>query len=163
MKTLNLILVFTVFFFSSFTLFAGNGTSLPSLRIKQQSLNSYVNADGVKAEMAKMEKVKAKVCACQILSLSSNNENHDYVAVFAEKTNNGNLNFEYATAMNVLEKEKKQIKEVFYPKMKMVQKITAYTSCDILASRLKTSNLHIDLKVYEIYDADILGNENVGK
>lgn len=163
MKTLNLIFVFVVFFSSFNTLFAGNGTSLPSLKFKQQQLESYLNADGVKAAMVNMEKVKAKVCACQILSLSSNNENHDYVAVLAEKTNNGNLNFEYATAMNVLEKEKKQIKEVFYPKMKMLQKITAYTSCDILASRLKTSNLHIDLKVYEIYDADILGNENVGK
>lgn len=101
----------------------------------------------------------AKVCACQILNVSNNNEEIKYVAVMVEKTNFGELNNSFSVAMNVLEKEKKQMKTLFFPTMKTVEKYTVYSSCQALAGRLK--NLNNTLKVYDILDADILGNKNL--
>ena len=101
----------------------------------------------------------AKVCACQILNVSNNNDQINYVAVMVEKTNFGELNNSFSVAMNVLEKEKKQMKSLFFPTMKTVEKYTVYSSCQALAGRLK--NLNNSLKVYDILDADILGSKDL--
>ena len=101
----------------------------------------------------------AKVCACQILNVSSNNETYQYVAVMAEKTNQGELNNSYSVAKSVLEKEKKLMKNQFYPKMKVLEKYTVFSSCKTLAAKLASVNS--ELKVYDILDADILGNVNI--
>lgn len=101
--------------------------------------------------------VAAKVCACQIMNVSSNNEQMEYVAVLSEKTNNGELNDSYSIAMSVVEKEKKQMKNRFYSKIKVLEKYTAYSSCQSLLGRLQVA--HGELKVYEILDADILGSK----
>lgn len=98
----------------------------------------------------------AKVCACQILNVSSNNEELKFVAVMAEKTNHGELNNSFSVALSVLEKEKKQMKSQFYSKMKVLEKYTVFSSCKTLAAKLATTNA--DLKVYDILDADILGS-----
>lgn len=98
----------------------------------------------------------AKVCACQILRVSSNNEKMEYVAVFSEKTNNGVSNNSFSVAMSVLEKEKRQMKNHFYPKMKVVERYTAFSNCRTLAGRLRSDNGN--LKIYDILDADILGS-----
>ena len=98
----------------------------------------------------------AKVCACQILNVSSNNETLQYVAVMVEKTNLGELNNSYSIAKSVLEKEKRLMKNQFYPKMKVLEKYTVFSSCKTLAAKLTIANS--DLKVYDILDADILGS-----
>jgi len=103
----------------------------------------------------------AKVCACQILNVSSNNETLQYVAVMVEKTNLGELNNSYSKAKSVLEKEKKLMKNQFYPKMKVLDKYTVFSSCKTLAAKLAIENS--ELKVYDILDADILGNSNISK
>ena len=100
-----------------------------------------------------------KVCACQILNVANNNEEINYVAVMVEKTNFGELNNSFNVAMNVLEKEKKQMKTMFFPTMKTVEKYTVYSSCKALAGRLK--NLNNTIKVYDILDADILGSKYI--
>ncbi len=103
----------------------------------------------------------AKVCACQILNVSSNNETLQYVAVMVEKTNNGELNNSYSIAKSVLEKEKKLMKNQFYPKMKVLEKYTVFSSCKTLAAKLASVNN--ELKVYDILDADILGSVYISK
>lgn len=103
----------------------------------------------------------AKVCACQILNVSSNNESLQYVAVMVEKTNVGELNNSYSVAKSVLEKEKKLMKNQFYPKMKVLEKYTVFSSCKALAAKLAIANS--DLKVYDILDADILGSVYLNK
>jgi len=96
----------------------------------------------------------AKVCACQILNVSSNNERYEYVAVMAEKSSQSGLNDSYSVAKSVLEKEKRLMKNQFYPKMKVLEKYTVFSSCKALADKLASENS--ELKVYDILDADIL-------
>jgi len=110
------------------------------------------NNEPVNKEVAKVK--AAKVCACQILNVSSNNERLEYVAVMAEKTNQGELNNSYSVAKSVLEKEKRLMKNQFYPKMKVLEKYTVFSSCKALAIKLASENS--ELKVYDILDADIL-------
>ena len=105
--------------------------------------------------------IAAKVCACQILNVSSNNERLEYVAVMAEKTNQGELNNSYSVAKSVLEKEKRLMKNQFYPKMKVLEKYTVFSSCKALAIKLADENS--ELKVYDILDADILGDSNLNR
>ena len=117
------------------------------------------NNEPVNNEVSKAK--AAKVCACQILNVSSNNERLEYVAVMAEKTNLGELNNSYSVAKSVVEKEKRLMKNQFYPKMKVLEKYTVFSSCKSLAVKLASEN--IELKVYDILDADILGNINISK
>lgn len=102
------------------------------------------------------EATAAKVCACQIMSVASNNEKLEYVAVFSEKTNYGELNNSFTVALTVLEKEKKTMKSLFFPTMKVVEKYTAYSSCKTLAGQL--TKVNSELKIYSMLDADILGS-----
>ena len=145
-------------FMPSFALFANPGNlTRPSFVRSNNFFTVLRNADksigGIGGETPKA----AKVCACQIMNVSSNNEQMEYIAVFSEKTNNGELNNSYSIAMNVLEQEKKQMKARFYSKIKVVEKYTVYSSCQTLLGRLQTTNG--DLKVYEMLDADILGSK----
>ncbi len=117
------------------------------------------NNEPVNKEIPKAK--AAKVCACQILNVSSNNERLEYVAVMAEKTSLGELNDSYSVAKSVIEKEKRLMKNQFYPKMKVLEKYTVFSSCKTLAAKLASEN--IELKVYDILDADILGNVHISK
>jgi hypothetical protein len=135
--------------------FAGNGDkkakSVPKTGTPTGTISNNTGNDAGKGA--------AKVCACQLLSVASSNEQFAYVAVFAEKTNYGNLDNSFSIAMSVLEKEKKQMKEQFYSKVKLVKKFTAYSSCKTLLGQLQVGN--DELRVYDILDADILGNKNI--
>ena len=75
------------------------------------------------------EQRKAKVCACQIFRVESNNEKQNFIAVFAQATNTGDLSFNFASANTVLEKEKKHLKGFFYTKIKTAENVTAATEC----------------------------------
>ena len=107
----------------------------------------FLTASSVKKEAS------PKICACQILQVNSSNENIARLAVFAEKRSNGELEYEQKIAKSVLDKEKKNMKLLFYPKMKLIQSITSFTDCQTLYKQLQL--LNDGVKMYEIVDADI--------
>jgi hypothetical protein len=95
----------------------------------------------------------AKVCACQILNLRSNNLHVKNAVVFAEKTNTEGEN-DLDKAKLRLEKEKRMLKILFYNKIQVLAKTTASTDCNTLFQQLKKKQA--DLLLYEILNADII-------
>lgn len=162
MKPLNRLSLLLAFLLPVSTLFADPGSNSRPYFVRSANFfklihNNY-KEEPVTYNMlpAATPATGAKVCACQILKVASNNEKLEYVAVFAEKTNYGELTNSFTVAISVLEKEKKLMKNQFYPKMKVVEKISVYSSCKTLAGQLRSVNGN--LRVYEILDADILGS-----
>ncbi len=92
-----------------------------------------------------------KVCSCQILNLESTNYNHHYVVLLAEKTNDGQSSA-FRIAKNRIRKEKKQLKNLFYDKVKVVAEIHGTGSCKSMFYKLKMVNRNLQL--YEILNAD---------
>lgn len=161
MKPLNRLSLLLAFLLPVTTLFADPGSNSRPYFVRSANFFKLVHSNYKEEPVtnnlpASNPATSAKVCACQILNVASNNEKLEYVAVFAEKTNNGELNNSFSTAIRVLEQEKKQMKKQFYSKMKVVEKISVYSSCKTLAGQLRSDNGN--LKVYEILDADILGS-----
>ena len=101
---------------------------------------------------APIEKNNAKICACQLMDVKSNNEDLQNLVVFAEKTNNGDLTNEQKIAMTVLQKEKKNMK-TFYSEIKITREIVVATDCGSLYKQLKGA--YNNLKVFGTLDADI--------
>ena len=94
----------------------------------------------------------AKVCACQILNLRSNNLHLKNAVVFAEKTNiDGQADL--AKAKTRLEKEKRLLRILFYNKIQVVAKTTAATDCNTLFLQMKKKQ--DNLLMYEVLDADV--------
>lgn len=94
----------------------------------------------------------AKVCACQILNLHSNNRHLENAVVFAEKTiQEGQADL--AIAKIRLEKEKKQLKLLFYDRVNVVAETTAATDCNTLYLQLKKKIAN--LLMYEVLNADV--------
>ena len=102
----------------------------------------------------KKEKNRSKVCACEILKLRNNNAEQENVAIFSEITNNGDINAEYKTALEILQKQKKNMKDQYYDKVKVNQTITAAMDCKTLY--LKMAKSEGGLVMYDILDADVL-------
>lgn len=105
------------------------------------------------------EPAVAKVCACQILRVASKNEKEAIIAVFAQATNNGDLSFGYASAMNVLDKEKKHLKDFFFTKIKTTENVTAATTCSMLYKNIQVK--YADVKMYDVLDADALSDKKI--
>lgn len=101
---------------------------------------------------APVEKNTAKVCACQLLDVKSNNEDFQNLAVFAEKTNNGDVPTEKQAALAVLQKEHKNLKN-FYSTITVKREIVAMSDCSTLVKQLRGA--YDNLKVFETLDADI--------
>jgi hypothetical protein len=99
------------------------------------------------------EKV-ARICSCQILRVASNNDNEQLIAVFAEGTNKGNLSAAYSVAGALLQKEKKFLENQFYSKVKLEEKLTAGSDCNLLYKNIKVK--YNAVKLYEVLDADVL-------
>jgi hypothetical protein len=97
--------------------------------------------------------VVTKICSCQILDMKSSNYDHRHVAVFAEKTFNGNAQ-DCQVAHSALEKEKKQLKKLFYDKLEVVSAHAEQTDCKTLYVKLKYADQNLVL--YEVLNADIL-------
>jgi hypothetical protein len=111
-----------------------------------------MNADRL-LEKARDSRNTAKVCACEIMKLQNSNDSYDQVAVFAEKTNNGDLSADYKKASLTLNGERKHMKEYFFDVVQVTQKIVAPTDCVSLYLSMKSSEAN--LKMYDILDADI--------
>jgi len=101
---------------------------------------------------APVEKNNAKICACQLMDVKSNNEDLQNVVVFAEKTNNGDLSNEQKATMEVIQKERKNLK-AFYSKVTVTREIIVTTDCASLYKQLKGA--YDNLKVFETLDADV--------
>ncbi|MEP7279120.1 MAG: hypothetical protein ABI813_10795 [Bacteroidota bacterium] len=101
----------------------------------------------------------AKVCACQVLRVVSKNEKETLIAVFAQAVNSGDISFKFASAMTVLEKEKKHLKDLFFTKIKTTENLTAATECSMLYKNIQVK--YADIKLYDILDADALSNRLV--
>lgn len=108
----------------------------------------------LKEKKSLFEVNSAKVCACQILRVASNNEEEKLIAVFAQGSNNGNLSANFATASSILEKEKKHMKAFFYTKIKTTENITAPTPCNMLYKNIQVK--YANVKMYDVLDADAL-------
>lgn len=100
-------------------------------------------------------KASAKVCSCQILRVESNNEQQQYIAIFAQQTSTGNLSSDFGMASNVLQKEKKHLQNLFFTKVKVKENLNAESECGLLYMNIRAKYDH--LKMYGILDADALG------
>ena len=105
------------------------------------------------------EATAAKVCACQIMRVSSKNENETLIAVFAQGTNNGDLSANFAAASSVVEKEKKHLKGLFYDKITTTENATAPTACSQMYKNIQ--NKYANVKIYDVLDADALNNKHL--
>jgi len=92
-----------------------------------------------------------RICSCQILNLESANYDHRYVVLLAEKTNDGSSAV-YAAAKNRIAKEKKQLKQMFYDRVKVVAEMQGTGSCKSMFFRLRAADSQLQL--YEILNAD---------
>lgn len=95
--------------------------------------------------------IAVKVCSCQILNMESKNYNHRYVVLLAEKTNDGHSSA-FTIARNRIRKEKKQLKNLFYDKVKVVAELQGTGSCKSMFYKLRMVDRNLQL--YEILNAD---------
>ncbi|HTN06399.1 hypothetical protein [Agriterribacter sp.] len=97
-------------------------------------------------------KAAGTVCVCEIMELRNNNMQISNVAVFAEKTNKGNIGNEYKMAERIINRERKQMKLVHFDAVKTNTRIAVTTNCLSLYMKLKEATP--ELKLYDILDAD---------
>lgn len=157
-------IVFTLVFLCSYAsnCFAGTGIVRP---VKAASYNkklitrldsllsSPVLAVSKKSELFDKDAdlSSSRICTCQVLNLESSNYDHRSVVLLAEKTNDGSPGA-YSTAKNRLLKEKKQLKKMFYDKIKVVSEFQGAGSCKSMFYRLHATDKNLQL--YEILNAD---------
>jgi hypothetical protein len=133
--------------------FAGDASVRPVSFLPKNFLSTVKNVDADFALNEINRSKGAKICSCQILNLESANYQHRNVAVFAEKTNHGNYSSDYKIAKDAIEKEKRHLRQMFYDKLKVVNKIAQTTDCRSLYIKLKGADS--SLVMYDILDADI--------
>jgi hypothetical protein len=143
MKPLNRRILLPVLLLSALATNANPKSSIPFFNTATL-INSIKNAP--------VEKNNAKICACQLMDVKSANEDLQNLAVFAEKTNNGDLSNEQQITMQVLKSERKSLK-TFYSKVTITREIIVATDCASLKKQLKGA--YDNLKVFETLDADI--------
>ena len=137
--------------FATATVFAGSGN--PSKIIFPATFTASLK------ENKSLYERTAKVCACQVLRVASNNEEENFIAVFAQGTNNGDLTANFATARTILEKEKKHLQQFFYTKISTTESVTAATECSMLYKNIQVK--YHAVKLYDVLDADALSNKQV--
>ncbi|MCS3799192.1 hypothetical protein [Niastella sp. OAS944] len=128
--------------------FANDGRHAPSLFTTARFMASVKRIDSINAVNA-----TAKVCACQILNLRSNNHQVKNAVVFAEKTNKEG-NDDLVKAKMRLEKEKRLMRILFFPKIEVLASTSSATDCNTLFIQLKKKQ--DDLLLYEVLNADII-------
>jgi hypothetical protein len=129
---------------------------------EQFNLNAFVKASvnllgendaKIESFLNKLKKKKlTSICVCEILELQNNNSKFTNVAIFAEKTNKGNIGNGYKTAERMIAKEKKQMKAIYFDAIKINTKMAVASNCLSLYMKLKVQAPA--LKLYDILDAD---------
>ncbi|MBS1599799.1 MAG: hypothetical protein JST75_16355 [Bacteroidetes bacterium] len=133
--------------------FAGDASVRPVSPLPDNFMTTVKKADAGFSLHETKSISAVKICSCQILSMESSNYQHRNVAVFAEKTNHGDYSADAKIAKNAIEKEKKNLKHLFYDKVKVVNHISRTTDCKSLYIQLKGADR--SLVMYDILDADI--------
>src|ERR1700693_6206297 len=87
--------------------FAGQGSVRPVMSVSFVSVN-IEKLDSILSNRVSVSST-GKICSCQVLNLESSNFDHRYVALLAEKKNDGSRTA-YAIAKNRIQKEKKHLK-----------------------------------------------------
>jgi hypothetical protein len=95
--------------------------------------------------------ISGRICSCQVLNLESSNYDHRNVVLLAEKTDFASSSGFKATRSRI-EKEKKQLKKLFYNKVKTVAEMQGRGSCKSMYFRLHSADGQLQL--YEILNAD---------
>jgi hypothetical protein len=131
----------------SITTLANDGSNTPSPFTTARFMASVKRVDSIIAV-----NTPAKVCACQILNLRSNNHHVKNAVVFAEKTSKEGQE-DLVKAKMRLEKEKRLMRILFFNKIEVIAKTTAATDCNTLFMQLKKKQ--DDLLLYEVLNADI--------
>jgi hypothetical protein len=160
-------IAFTLFILcpAASSIFAGTGSVKPVLQPSFTSLNilkldSFLSASVSVIQVKNISESSpdassesgSRVCSCQILNLGSSNYDHRYVVLLAEKTNDGRSS-DFTIARNRIQKEKKQLKQLFYDKVKVVAEMQGTGSCKSMFFRLRAADRHLQL--YEILNADV--------
>lgn len=130
------------------TTLANDGRNSPSQFTTARFMASVKRVDSIIAVHA-----TAKVCACQILNLRSNNHHVKNAVVLSEKTNKEGDN-DLVQAKMRLEKEKSLMRILFFPRIEVIARTTAETDCNTLFIQLKKKQ--DDLLLYEVLNADIV-------
>jgi hypothetical protein len=130
------------------TTLANDGHSAPSIFNATRFLTTVKTFDSIATANA-----TAKVCACQILNLRSNNHHVKNAVVFAEKTNSDGQS-DMAKARTRVEKEKRILRILFYNRIQVIAKTTAATDCNTLFLQMKKKQ--DNLLLYEVLNADIV-------
>ena len=97
---------------------------------------------------------RAKVCACQLLQVSSNNQPYTFIAVFAEAANTGNSSLVLNGADLILEKEKKHLRNFFFSSVRTAAKMTAILGCEAMTAQVREK--YESVTIYSVLDADAL-------
>jgi len=98
----------------------------------------------------------SKICSCQILRVESNNAPAQFIAVFAQGTQSGDLTAHLNQAADLLEKEKKHLQTFFFSKVKTLEKLSSESPCNQLYQHFKSR--YEDLRLYDVLDADALSH-----
>ena len=116
---------------------------------------SVLNGSAAKIE-AILDRVKSResssICVCEVLELQNNNSTFTNVAIFAEKTNKGNIGNGYKIAERLIAREKKQMRSIYFDAVKINTKVAVASNCLSLYMKLKATAP--GLKLYDILDAD---------
>ena len=149
---------------ASLNIFAGSGSAKPvqvfliqmnqiqkldELLSKSRTILTDNNSSTVSPATAEST---GRICSCEILDMESLNYHHQHVVLLAEKTNHGGA-ADYNQAKRRLQKEKKQLKRLFYDKIKLVSAFQGTGTCKSMYVKLKSADSHLQL--YEILNADI--------
>ena len=94
----------------------------------------------------------SSICVCEILELQNNNSKFNNVAIFAEKTNKGDIGNGYKIAERLIAREKKQMRSIYFDEVKINTKVAVASNC--LSLYMKLRSTAPGLKLYDILDAD---------
>lgn len=121
--------------------------------LAQMSIRSFNNAAPVNQLLSRIEPLKNRVCVCEILEAENNNQSFKNLVVLAEKENDGDLSKNYRIAEQQISKEKKQMKAIYFDKMRVNIKMAVATDC--MSLYLKLNQKNNDFRLYDILSADI--------
>ena len=127
----------------------------PGQPVSHHFSKSFINKlNGAKDLLDIPSPGSSKICACQLLKVSSNNEPEKMIAVFAQASNNGDLSFDFSLVQTVLQKEKKHIQDLFFSKIKVQENLTAISDCSLLFKNIKLK--YDEVTMYGVLDVDAL-------
>ncbi len=119
----------------------------------KMTIRSFNKPAEVSRFLDRIEPQKSHVCVCEILEAENNNDAFSNLVVLAEKENDGDLSKNYRIAEKQINVEKKQMKTMYFSKLRVNTKMAVATDC--MSLYLKLNQKNNDFKLYDILNADI--------